>query len=222
MALVAAALMLGAGCGTPAPRAVDLSGGDRSYTAEDYGRVVNRWTRHGSLQKDFDRVAPFDTALDVRATFEAWDWRWAYVERYAEYYKLPDGEKDKLRSQQLQEAEQFHEFHVAATASRYEWTDFVNKKNAVWRVVLFDDRQREVEPVELYPIKVPVVQEVAFFPYVGGIDQAFLSLVRFRFPTKFEDGTPTVSPEARHVTLRFSGPLGTVDLVWDTVLAKKK
>jgi hypothetical protein len=209
-------------CGAPTPKPVDLASGERTYTADDYGRVVNRWTRHARLQKDFDKVAPFDTALDVRATFQAWDWRWAYVENYASIYKLPEADKQKLRDEQLKTAVERHEFHVAAQASHYEWTDFLNKKNQVWRVVLFDDSGREIAPSEVWPVKVPIAQEAAFFPYVGGLDQAFTTLVLFRFETKFPDGSPTINPDAKHVTLRFSGPLGTVDLVWDTVLSRKK
>jgi len=222
-AAVAGALLccLG-GCGAPTPRPVDLSSGNRDYTTDDYGRVVNRWTRHARLQKDFDKVAPFDTALDVRATFQAWDWRWAYVERYASTYKLPEADKQKLRDEQLKIAEDSHEFHVAAQASRYEWTDFLNRKNQVWRIVLFDDSGREVAPSEVRPVKAPLAEEAAFYPYIGGLDQAFTTIVLFRFPAKFPDGSPTVSPETKHLTLRFSGPLGTVDLVWDTVLAKKQ
>ena len=208
-------------CGAPTPRPVDLSSGNREYSTDDYGRVVNRWTRHARLQKDFDKVAPFDTALDVRATFEAWDWRWAYVERYADTYKLPEADKQKFREEQLATAKKVHEFHVAAQASRYEWTDFLNKKNAVWRIVMFDDSGREVAPSDVWPVKAPLAQEAAFFPYIGGIDQPFTTLVVFRFDAEFPDGTPTISPDTKHVTLRFSGPLGTVDLVWDTVLAKK-
>jgi hypothetical protein len=212
-------------CGAPTPKPVDLSSGTREYTPDDYGRVVNRWTRHARLQKDFDKVAPFDTALDVRATFEAWDWRWAFVEHYASIYKLPDADKQKMRDEQLKTAESFHEFHVAAQASRWEWTDFLNKKNVVWRVVLFDDSKREVEPNDIWPVKAPLAQEASFFPYIGGIDQPFTTLVVFRFPATLDgkpDGQPTISPDTKHVTLRFTGPLGTVDLVWDTVLARKK
>jgi hypothetical protein len=201
----------------PKPRPIDLALGDRRYTPEDYGRVVNRWTRHARLQNDFDRVAPFDTALDVRATFQAWDWRWAYAERYAAVYKLPDGEKAKFLGEQLKEAQEFHEFHIAAEASRYEWTDFLNAKKRIWRIVLFDDSGRELEPAVAWPIKAPLAQEEAFFPYLGGLDQPFLTLVTFRFPAHFPDGSPTISPDSKRVTLRFSGPLGTVDLVWLTV-----
>jgi hypothetical protein len=218
---VALLVLLGGGCGAPRPKPVDLTGGNRTYTTADYGRVVNRWTRHARLQKNFDRVTPFDLALDVRATFQSWDWRWAYVERYANLYRLPDNEKARLRDEQLKVAADHHEFHVAAEASRHEWTDFVNRKNAIWRVVLFDDRGQEVEPIETWPVKTPLAQEAAFYPYVGGLDQAFQTLVVFRFPAHFPDGTPTLSPDARTFTLRFSGPLGTVDLVWDTVLAGK-
>src|SRR5262249_33825821 len=155
--LVAAAMLLlligGAACGPPRPRPVNFALGPRSYTTEDYQRVLTRWTRHASIQKDFDKVAPFDLALDVRATFKGWDWRWAYVERYAQDYRLRESEKSVLRQKELEEASRVHEFHVAATASRYEWTDFLKPQNAMWRIVLFDDRQLEIEPSERFAVK---------------------------------------------------------------------
>jgi hypothetical protein len=207
-------------CGAPAPKPVELGERPRAYAAADYGRVVGRWTRHSSLQKSFDRIAPFDTALDVRATFEGVDWRYAYVERYASYYQLPPEEKDRLRADQLATAGRFHEFHVAATASRYDWVDFLNPKNKMWRVVLFSTGGREAEPVERFPVKMAVAEETAFFPYMGSLDQPFMTRVLFRFPTRFPDGTLTVDPNAPEVTLRFAGPLGTVDLVWKTIHAQ--
>ena len=215
------ALFGAAGCGAPSPRPVDLSPGERRYTPDDYGRVVTRWTRSGRLQKDFDKVAPFDMALDVRATFESWEWRWAYVERFAEYYRLPEARKSEMRDSELKSAEEYHEFHVAATASRFEWAEFLNPKNTMWRIVLFDDRGREVEPNDKFPVKMPLTEETAFFPYVGSFEQPFLTRVLFRFPSRFPDGTPTLDPGTKHVTLRFAGPLGTLDLVWDTVLSVK-
>jgi hypothetical protein len=208
------------GCGPLPPKPVDLATGERSYKPGDYARVVSRWTRHARLQRSFDRVAPFDTALDVRATFEAWDWRWAFVERYADYYQLPEEEKSKLRASELEQAQKFHEFHVAGTASRYEWTDFINPKNTTWRIVLRDDAGHETEPADKVPVRMPLIAETAFFPYVGSFDQPFLSRALFRFPTRAADGTPTLDPSTKHVTLRFSGPLGTVDLIWQTVLAR--
>jgi hypothetical protein len=220
---VLATLAGAVGCGPTKPRPVSLAEGARSYTSADYGRVVNRWTRHALLQKDFDRVAPFDTALDVRATFKSWDWRWAYVERYADYYKLPANEKDKLRESELKDAGSFHEFHVAASASRFEWAEFVSRKTSIWRVVLFDDRGHEVEPSDILPVRAPIIQETAFFPYVGGIDQPFLTRTLFQFPRELPNGGgPTLSPEASQFTLRFTGPLGTVDLVWQTTHERKE
>jgi hypothetical protein len=38
---------------------------------------------------------------------------------------------------------------------------------------------------------------------------------RIVFPAHRADGTPTIAPDARKVTLRFTGAHGQVDLAWE-------
>lgn len=213
--LLLAALLVVAGCASTNRKLVSFAAGERNYDTLDYEPVVVKWTRHNRLQTSFDKVEPFVIALDVRATFNSWDWRWAYTERYAQHFGLSDAERVKLRQEQLAEAEKFHEFHVMAAASRDEWANLLKTgPNSVWRITLFDDSNREVEPNDRFKVKLPIATEIAFYPYVGSIEIPFSTRVFLRFPTKFPDGTPTISANTKRVTLRFTGPLGTVDLAW--------
>ncbi|HEU4411124.1 MAG TPA: hypothetical protein VFS43_38080, partial [Polyangiaceae bacterium] len=62
-----------AGCGGARP--VSLAEGPRQYVPFDYDQVLKRWTRSESLVA----LSELDDLLTVTATFESWDFRWAYV-----------------------------------------------------------------------------------------------------------------------------------------------
>ena len=77
---------------------VSLSGGPREYVASDYPEILKRWTRDESLIN----VTELETPLTVTATFETWDFRWAYVVRYAQDYRLTVEQRRALLEQTLQ------------------------------------------------------------------------------------------------------------------------
>ncbi|MGH7684777.1 MAG: hypothetical protein ACREMT_10565, partial [Vulcanimicrobiaceae bacterium] len=74
VALVSSPFVLVA-CGGPSK--VSLTDGSREYVASDYPQVLARWTRDAQLYNEFDNP------LTVTATFNSWDFDWAYVVRYA-------------------------------------------------------------------------------------------------------------------------------------------
>src|SRR5215212_8037296 len=63
---------------------VTLAEEPREYVATDYEVVLARWTRTEHLIA----LSELDDLLTVTATFESWDFRWAYVVRYAQDYRL--------------------------------------------------------------------------------------------------------------------------------------
>ena len=82
------------GCGAPA---VSLGGGAREYVATDYQSVLDRWTRTESVLL-FDELT---RALTVTATFESWDFRWAYVIRYGQDFRLTIPERQDMLRKRL-------------------------------------------------------------------------------------------------------------------------
>src|ERR1700679_2489504 len=88
---------------------VSLSGGPREYVASDYPEILKRWTRDESLI----HVSELDNLLTVTATFETWDFRWAYVVRYAQDYRLTVEQRRALLEQTLKESNESHQFYVA-------------------------------------------------------------------------------------------------------------
>ncbi|MBK6528799.1 MAG: hypothetical protein IPF99_04245 [Deltaproteobacteria bacterium] len=206
----ALALGLAMAVGACASPTVSLRQGPRAYTAESYDVVLRRWTREGhqyALQGLDDRIA-------VTATYESWDFRWAYVVRYAQDFRLTTPERQELLQHTLEAAQQEHEFYVALYTQSRRWGELTRPTSA-WRVLLLNDRREEVAPVAIEPINRPGAVELTYFPYTTVWRQAF----RIRFPKYLRSASgaevEVIDERVRSFRLRFSGPLGTTDLVWN-------
>jgi hypothetical protein len=201
-----AALLVGcaclAACGVPA---VSLAEGPREYVPTDYERVLDRWTRTEQLFV----ASELDDLLTVTATYESWDFRWAYVVRYAEDYRLTVDQRRALFERSLPEVDHFHQFYVALYAQRYPWSD-LTAENAAWIIRLIDDHGNETAPSEIEAIRKPGAIERTYFPYTTPWRRAY----RVRFPVARADGRLTISPDAQWFGLRFAGAQGNEQLVW--------
>jgi hypothetical protein len=174
--------------------------------ATDYKDVLDRWTREESLIL----FAELERALTVAATFESWDFRWAYVIRYANDYRLTIAQRQRLLKQSLDETRKSHHFFVALYGGKPRHYD-LTKPNSAWIVRLIDATGNETAPEEITAIKKPTVLERRYYPYNTVWRQAF----RIRFPVRSRDGRPTVSPNAEWFGLRFAGAKGNTDLIWE-------
>jgi hypothetical protein len=197
-----AAIAAAVACGA-AP--VSLAEGPREYVATDYERVLARWTRTEQL---FVSNEP-DNLLNATATYESWDFRWAYVVRYAEDYRLTIDQRRALLERSLAESGRYHQFYVAMYAQHYQWSD-LTAQNPAWIIRLIDDRGNETAPSEIEPIRRPGAIEKTYFPYTTPWRRAY----RVRFPLARSDGRRTISPEAHWFGLRFAGAQGNEQLVW--------
>ena len=161
------------------------------------------------------REAPgLDDLIAVTATYESWDFRWAYVVRYAQDFRLTTPERQELLQPTLEAAQQEHEFYVALYTQSRRWGELTRPTSA-WRVLLLNDRREEVAPVAIEPINRPGAVELTYFPYTTVWRQAF----RIRFPKYLRSASgaevEVIDERVRSFRLRFSGPLGTTDLVWN-------
>ena len=195
--------LLGLGCSTPKVR---LDEGPREYVATDYEKVLKDWTRN----KQFTNVNVMDNVLSVTATYESWDFRWAYVVRYAEDYRLTVDQRHSLLERSLSEAREGHQFYVSLYTQKYKWND-LNAKEPAWIVRLIDDEGTETAPSDIQIIKKPGAIELTYYPYTSPWRSAF----RLTFPKVRADGRPTISSEARWFGLRFAGPQGNQEIVWE-------
>lgn len=193
---------------------VSLARGPREYVASDYPEILERWTREESLVN----LSELENPLTVTATFESWDFRWAYVIRYAQDYRLTVEQRRDLLEQTLKESTESHQFYVALYGSNFRWAD-LSRPNSAWIVRLIDDVGDETAPVEIQHIVKPGALERTYFPYTTVWRQAF----RIRFPRATPDRRPTIAANARWIGLRFAGAEGNEELRWvlDTATAAR-
>ncbi|MEZ4340936.1 MAG: hypothetical protein R3B82_30295 [Sandaracinaceae bacterium] len=202
-AVAVALLLAAAGCGT---RRLPMHPSSRSYTPDDYSQIYEDWTR-GSDDFAFDRL---EDILHVTATFESWEFRWAYVVRYAADYSLSTPDRTRLLRSTLADAQERHRFFVTMVGNRYRESDLTDSGSA-WRVLLVDHDGRQTRPVEITRLRRPGAAERVYFRSVSTQRHTF----RIAFPTQHEDGTPVIAPDAEEIVLRFTGAEGTVDLRWE-------
>jgi len=195
------ALVLG-GCASPG---VTLVEGPREYVATDYDAVLDRWTR---TERMFS-LPELENYLTATATFESYDFRWAYVVRYVQDYRLTIDQRRKLLEKALDETRQKHQFFVALYGGDRRYND-LTKPNSAWIVRLIDDTGNETAPQEIVAIRKPNAIERHYFPYNTQFRQAF----RIRFPRYTPEGRPTISPAAKWFGLRFAGAQGNSELQW--------
>ena len=201
-AAVLSLALLAAACGPPR---VSLVEGARHYDATDYDKVLARWTRENRLIA----FTELHSVLSVTATFESWDFRWAYVARYARDHRLTPEQQQELLEKSLAEAKEQHTFYVALTGDDRRFSD-LTRSDAAWVVRLADDKGNETAPLAIEAVRKPGPVEQVYFPYTT----VFRRVFRIRFPAATEKG-PSIAPDARQVVLRFSGPKGQSELRWD-------
>lgn len=192
---------LALGCAAPQ---VSLRDGPREYVAPDYDAVLRRWTRTESLLL----FSELDNALTVSATFESWDFRWAYVIRYAHDYRLTLPQRQRMLGKALEETRTHHEFFVALYGGDRRENDLTRPQSA-WIVRLIDSTGNETAPEQIVRLRKPSMLERRYYPYNTVWRQAF----RIRFPIQ-SSGGDTLSGKAEWVGLRFAGAKGNIDLTW--------
>jgi hypothetical protein len=191
------------GCAQPQ---VSLDHAPREYVATDYPEVLDRWTRTEQLLL----INELDDVLTATATYQSWDFRWAYVVRYAEDYRLTVDQRSALLEQSLAEMSNDHEFYVAVYAKNPKWAD-LTADNSAWIVRLVDSRGNETAPSEIELIRKPGAIEKTYFPYTSPWRTAH----RIKFPVRRKDGTLSIATDARWFGLRFTGAQGNSQLVWE-------
>lgn len=196
-------VLLGLACGTPR---VPMRQSTRSFTASDYGDVYGRWTRSAD-EFDFGRLSE---VLHVTATFESWEFRWAYVVRYAADHSFSTDERTRLLEETLADARERHRFFVTLGVANFREGDLTGQQSD-WRVLLVDSSGRQLEPVEISRVARPSADQRAYFPSISKQRHT----IRIAFPTRHADGTPAIADDAEFVLLRFASAIGTVDLKWE-------
>ena len=158
----------------------------------------------------FSRLMPTPVSCTVTSTFESWEFRWAYVVRYASDHSFTTEERTRLLDESLADSRTRHRFFVTLAGSIWRESDITGARSD-WRILLVDSTGRQTEPVEMSRIDRPSADQRTYFQSINRQRMTF----RIAFPVQNVDGTPSVAPDADHVLLRFAGAQGTVNLRWD-------
>ncbi|MFW6197670.1 MAG: bactofilin family protein [Myxococcota bacterium] len=177
----------------------------RAFTPDDYDEIYDAWTRDAN---EFE-LSELSEVLHVSATFESWEFRWAYVVRYAHDYSLSPEDRQAMLRATLADAQEHHRFFVTLAGRRFRESDLTGDRSA-WRVLLVDPSGEQTVPVEIEKVRKPNAAERVYFESINPFRQAF----RLVFPAQRSDGSPSIPPGADEMVLRFTGALGQVDLEW--------
>ncbi len=213
LALLTLPLTVGAlalGC---SEKRVSMAPGPREYVASDYSEVLERWTRQESLVS----IERLDDLLTVTATYESWDFRWAYVVRYARDYRLTVDQRRALLDTTLNDARGSHQFYVALYGGSNPRATDISKPNSAWVVRLIDNLGNETAPSKIERIARPGALEHTYFPYTSPWRQAF----RITFPRSNPNG-PSISEQSSWFGLRFAGAEGNKELRWEVEPATER
>lgn len=188
------------------PPKVTLEPAPRSFTPESYPHVWQAWTR------DEESFAWKELAHEifVTATFESWEFRWAYVVRYAHDYSLAPEARDEMLDASLASARQEHRFFVTLAGLDFREANLADRASA-WRVLLVDPEGNQTSPILMERVRRPTAADRVYFPQVNSFRQTF----RLTFPAVDENGRSTIPDGAPFVLLRFTGARGRADLRWD-------
>lgn len=201
--LCVAAVLVAVGCG---PLPVSLSEHPQSFGPKDYERIFERWTR----EKQVFNLDTLENSLTVSATFRSWQFRQAYVERYADDYRLDAADKRALLEEQWREYEAWNEFLVASTATKPKWADFA-RDDSPWVIALANDRGNEVAPASIEKVSKPSAVLRTYYPFISVYRKTFV----IRFPRTAGDGaTHVIAHDVASFSLLFSGALGRAELTW--------
>ena len=206
--LVCALIVLLAGCATYRPPVVDFSEASKSYRNDDYPGAFEAWTRHGKLLQ-YDQY-DIGTAMEIWATFESWDFRQAYVAKYARVYDLADNEREQLAKSQQETARAVYEIHLVAQSTTDRWNDF-DRRTSPWRITLLDGTGAELAPTSIKVEKLPEVYEYEFFP----TRTLFSKTYTLRFVRPEGAGESFLGPQSGRMILRVASPIGKVEVAWE-------
>jgi hypothetical protein len=201
---VLALVTLVGGCASSVPQYVDFSETNRNLRSEDYEKVLALWCRHAKAV-----VVYQGTVIETWATYKSWEFRQAYIERYAKIYSLSDSEKTALYHSQREAARQTYEFHIAVQMTNYKWND-LDKETSPWRISLVDATGAEIAPRRVELLKLPELYETQFFPNKTEFSQSYL----VRFSRAEAESAGFGGPASGRIVLRIVSPLAKNEIVW--------
>lgn len=202
IALLVVAALTSLGC---KQHQISMQPGARTFTPDSYISVWEAWTR----DKESFAWKQLAHEIFVSATFESWEFRWAYVVRYAYDYSLEPAARDEMLQASLASSRQEHRFFVTLSGMDFKESNLAGKTSA-WRVLLIDPEGNQTVPALMERVRRPTAVDRVYFPQVNPYRQTF----RLTFPAVDAQGRKSIPDGAEFVVLRFTGARGRADLRW--------
>ena len=193
-------LVLAAGCATAEP-SVKLTD-QWPAKAGDYDGVTDAWTRSAELHRDYQQV------LRLTGTFKSPDWRAAHAIKEADNRRLVGDARDQLLAQAQAEAAGPYEVELLVSTWDRTENDLDHGKRSVWHVVLIDETEHEIVPLEIVRDKRPRQVVESEFPLLRDFTIPYI----VRFPRD----KPVLGESVKKLRLRMSSERGGVELTWTT------
>jgi len=156
-------------------------------------QLTQSWSRTGVVRDGLEKETRVVAVLQSEA------WRTGYVQRYSELFGLTPKETEKMLADQLRAAREETVF-ILAISSTYPDDARLTHRLTQWRVLLQEDPDVTISPLEIRPLKVHRSQLQAFFPHYHPWQRYYT----IRFP---KSRAP--------LALLFAGPPGRFTLTWD-------
>jgi hypothetical protein len=168
----------------------------------DYEATTQAWTRRDTLRGQYQEV------LELAATFKSPAWRAAHAARVSQQRGLPADQRDALCKQAEADMKGPFEIELMVTTwdRRENDLDRMKAGKSVWHVVLVDDHDKEIEPLEIVKDKRPTFTVRAEFPAFGDFAVAYIA--------RFAPDSGVLGPNVRALRLRMSSERGGVELMW--------
>lgn len=201
--LCAAALLgaLASGCVTTPPAVGDDPPRLKNLALEKaYQEVLERYSARAEIYEGFD------TRLFAGATLQTLPFREARVRRRAHFQFIPESTVEGMLAEERAEAAREHVVFLGVHTSTPRHEDF-DRRDSIWRLVLVTP-SGQVRPTRIQREGRANLDLRAIYPYMGDFWVAYT----VRFPTHYEDGTPTIPPDTEQVVLRVASTLGSAEL----------
>lgn len=172
--------------------------------AKDYKRLLNKWTEEAKVYQGLE------TGLLTVATFKSWEFRQAYVEKYAQIYLLEPDNKEEMLGKERVISDELNEFFLSVYTPDHDLDDF-SKDDSVWKIYLLDDRGNMLEPTEIEEAKEKLSFLKELYPYIT----PWSSFYELRFSQNFsETQEPFITPETRYIKLVITSPSTRAVMTW--------
>lgn len=195
--LLVLSLLLG-GCASGEPLRLTPRNG---LTADDYGDVLDQWTRHDEVYNALESI------MFVHVTFHSPEFRKAFLLRFPDVYG-PGSEAASRLTLTNPSAELFHEFFVSVYTSDIRWNDFAKGEESIWRITLVGEDGESV-PAAVERVK-PTANIKEFYPFITNFARTYL----VRFPLTGVEGKPLITGSTSKFSLRIASAIGKAEMEW--------